>query len=374
MTTSDTELYDTLGVDPKAPEEEIRRAYRKLAREHHPDLNPGKPEAEEKFKSISAAYEILANNEKRALYDEFGKEALRGGFDPEQARAYERWAAANHHSRARPGEEVPYEFDLSDLLGVTRTRGNRGVPYPLNGEDLFATVELDFAAALHGTEVELQVPSRAPCEECAGSGASPNSQPKPCSICDGSGRTQVVRGPMRMMVGCSACGGTGHVREPCVRCHGAGYLTTQQSLRVRIPAGADNDDELRVRGKGTPGLIGGEPGDVVVRTHIKPHPFFQRDGLDLRLKLPVTLAEAQRGASVSVPTPTGPVQLKLPARTKQGTQLRLKSKGVHRGTARGDLYVTVDIRPPESDDPALAELLLQTERFYEHDLRRGIEL
>ncbi|MDB4975162.1 MAG: DnaJ-class molecular chaperone with C-terminal Zn finger domain [Myxococcaceae bacterium] len=374
---ADHDLYATLGVSKTASEDEIRKSYRKLAREHHPDVNPGKPEAEERFKAISAAYDVLSNKEKRALYDEFGHDGLRGGFDPEQARTYRHWADSSQSSRqAAGGAEVPFDFDLSDLFNQSRSRGKSAsqTPFPIDGEDLHASVELDLATALRGTEVELRVPSREPCEVCAGSGQKPGSEAKTCPTCQGSGREQVVRGPMRMMSTCHTCGGTGSMREPCDHCHGAGFVTSEQTLRVRIPAGADEGDELRVRGKGSPGLFGGAPGDVVIRTHVKQHRWFERKGLDLTLKLPVSVGEAFRGGSISVPTPTGAVQMRVPPRTQQGTQLRLKGKGVTRGSAHGDLYVVLDVRLPDSDDPALGEQLTKLDQFYSKNVREGVEL
>jgi len=240
----DTDLYATLGVAKTASEDEIRKAYRKLARQHHPDVNPGKPEAEDKFKAVAAAYDVLSNKEKRALYDEFGSEGLRGGFDPEQARSYRRWTDGREAGRRATGreEDLPFEFDLNDLFAQARARQ---ASFPIDGPDMAATVELDLASALRGTEVELRMPSE----------------------------------------------------------HASG--DEDHTLRVRIPAGADDGDELRVRGKGAPGINGGVPGDLVIRTRVKPHDFFQRHGLDLELRLPITLGEAVRGGPVSVPTPSG---------------------------------------------------------------------
>jgi curved DNA-binding protein len=310
---ADTDLYATLGVSKTASEDEIRKAYRKLARQHHPDVNPGKPEAEDKFKAVAAAYEVLSHQDRRALYDEFGAEGLRGGFDPEQARSYRRWSEGREAGRRATGQDqdLPFDFDLSDLFAQARARQGA---FPMDGQDLLATVELDLASALRGSEVELRVPA------------------------------------------------------------GVGTGGEEQTVRVRIPAGADDGDELRVRGKGAPGVNGGAPGDVVIRTQIKPHKYFERTGLDLKLRLPLTLGEATRGGPVSVPTPSGPVQLKIPPRSQQGAKLRLRGKGVARGKEQGDLYVMLDVRLPDSDDPALTELLAQTDRFYAGNVRQGVEL
>ena len=377
----EAELYATLGVTRTATEDEIKRSYRKLAREHHPDVNPGKPEAEARFKALSAATDVLSDKAKRALYDEFGMEGLRGGFDPEQARSYRRWADARRAGRgasddhhAGDGKDIPFDFDLSELFGQVRKRRSNEGPFPIDGEDLFATVELDLATALRGTELELRVPSRAPCAVCSGGGARPGSEPRTCPTCHGSGRMQAVQGPMRMMIACSACGGSGKLQEPCDNCHGQGFVNSEQVLRIRLPMGAAEGDELRVRGKGTPGLFGGAAGDVIIRTHVKPHPHFARDGLDLTLELPITLGEAHRGGSISVPTPSGPVQMKVPPRSQQGARLRLKGKGVTRGTSQGDLYIVLDVRLPDSDDSELSDKLADIDRFYSKNLREGVAL
>jgi molecular chaperone DnaJ len=363
------DLYAELGLSKDATEAQIRSAYRKLARQHHPDVNPGKPEAEEKFKKIAAAYDVLSNKEKRALYDEFGMEGLRGGFDADQARAYKHWSDGR---RATGSDgDVPYEFDLSDLMGG---RAARPGAWAMAGQDIGASVELDFKAALEGAEIELDIPTHEPCDVCAGSGERPDSEVRVCPECQGKGRTQAVHGPMRFMTTCMRCGGDGKVRDICARCAGQGMLATSHHVRVRIPAGADDGSELRVRGKGAPGLYGGPPGDLIVQTRVRPHPYYRREGLDLYLKLPVTIAEAYQGGSISVPAPGGTVQMKVPPRSQQGTKLRLKGKGVHRGESRGDLYVELDVRMPDQDNAALSEALRAIEESYSRPVRSGVEL
>ncbi len=367
------DLYAELGVQKGASEDEIRRAYRKLAREHHPDVNPGKPEAEDKFKRLSAAYDVLSNKEKRALYDEFGMEGIRSGFDPEQARAYKQWSEGRR-STGGFSDDVPFEFDLSDLMGSRGARKGRAPAWAMAGQDLEATVELDFKAALQGQEIALEIPTHEPCEVCAGSGEKPGSEARVCPDCQGKGRTQAVSGPMRFLSTCRRCGGDGKVHDPCERCGGEGMFQVAHTVRVRIPAGADDGSELRVRGKGAPGMLGGPPGDLIVHTRVRPHPYFRREGLDLYLELPVTLAEAYAGASISVPTPLGPVQMKVPPRTQQGAKLRLKGKGVKRGDQQGDLYVELDVKLPDQESPALVEALKASEAAYSRPVREGVEL
>ena len=364
------DLYAILGVAREAAPDEIRRAYRKLARKWHPDVNPGNPEAEERFKEISAANEVLSDPESRKRYDEFGEESLAGGFDPEKARAYRRWAESQR-ATAHDDGHVPFEFDIADLFW----RGGAGpTPRARGGRDVLVSVELDFVQALRGSEFEVRVPRAHTCETCAGSGNEPGTTPRVCEQCSGTGRTQAVRGPMRIMSFCPACGGTGQRRTPCHTCAGEGSTPVEEAVRVRISPGADDGTELRVRGKGELGTGGSPDGDLVVVTRVRPHPHFQRDGLDLTLQLPVTLDEAYCGARIDVPTPDGPVQMKVPPRSQPGTRLRLRGKGVERGKARGDLYVVLAVRLPEERDENLERALRDAAALYRRPVREGIEL
>lgn len=367
------DLYALLGVARTATGDQIRRAYRKLARQHHPDVNPGNQEAEEQFKKISAAYDVLSDAEKRKAYDEFGAESLKGGFDPERSRAYRQWSeaksAAGQAARGRV-DEVPFELDLDDILGGLGQRARRG---PQRPAEVVAEVELDFADALRGTELEARVPVARSCPTCHGSGDKPGSEVKTCAVCGGSGRVQVVEGPMRFMAPCRACGGDGRIGPPCPTCSGAGTVAGEERLRVRIPPGADDGSELRVRGR-VPGPPGAPPADLVIRTRVRPHPHFRREDLDLYLELPVTLDEAYSGATVEAPTPDGPVKLRIPPRSQPGTRLRLKGKGVARGEARGDLFVDVVPRLPDEVDESLAEALRSARPLYRRPVREGIAL
>ena len=363
-----TDPYATLGVTRTSSDDEIRRAYRKLARRWHPDVNPNDKQSEEKFKEISAAYEIVSNPERRKLYDEFGHEGLAGGFDPEKAREYRRWAERRQASGG--GTEIPYEFDLEDLFAQRAARPSG----PRAGRDLEAVVELDFVDALRGTEVEFRIPARKTCPTCHGSGDKPGTTRQTCKECNGTGRKQVVQGPLRMMTTCPVCDGSGKVGTPCPTCNGDGSIETDDKLKVRIPPGADDGSELRVRGRGAPGRDGGPAGDLIVRTRVRPHPVFSRHGLDLSLKLPVTVDEAYNGASVEVPTPDGPVTLKVPARSQTGTRLRLRGKGVARDGSRGDLYAELDVRVPDKEDEQLAAALRDSARLYSRPVRDGVRL
>jgi molecular chaperone DnaJ len=371
-----TDYYATLGVARGASADEIKRAYRKLARKHHPDVNPGDKGAEEKFKQLSAAYDVLSDKEKRSLYDEFGVEGLRGGFDPEQARAYKRWSEDRAASGAAREQDIPSDFDFGDLFGAhSRDTGRRSRrDFALAGEDLHVTVTLDFVTALRGTRVTVRGPALSTCPTCVGSGERPGSTAQTCPECDGTGKRQIARGPLNLTTVCPHCGGDGKVHEPCSSCAGAGVVHTEQTVEVRIPPGADDGSELRVRDKGGPGVGGGPPGDLLIRTQVEPHPYFTRDGLDLTLQLPVTFHEAYSGASIGVPTPTGVVQMKIPPRAQAGSKLRLRGKGVTRGSNVGDLYVQIQVLVPDRTDEALEAALRESDQLYSKPPREEIRL
>ncbi|MBA3454667.1 MAG: DnaJ domain-containing protein [Deltaproteobacteria bacterium] len=293
-------LYDTLGVKKDATSDAIRTAYRKLARKHHPDVNPGDKKAEETFKKISAAYEVLADDKKRAAYDEFGDEALHGGFDPGKAREYKKWQSTRQQRSSRfSGDDGPIEFDFGEMFG--RRRG------PQRGQDLHATIAIDLRQAIEGAEFSADIPG-------------------------------------------------------------------QGTVRVRIPKGADTGSTMRVPAKGSPGVNGGPPGDLVIETAVRPHPHLRRDGLDLYLTLPVTLDEAYLGATIDVPTFEGLVALKIPPRSQSHAKLRLRGKGVPKKETRGDLIVELDVRMPDQADDAFAEALRGAARLYSKPVREGVQL
>jgi molecular chaperone DnaJ len=368
------DLYKTLGVERSATADEIRSAYKKLARKHHPDVNPGDAKAEQRFKEVSAAYEVLSDADKRKNYDEFGEESLQSGFDPERARSYRQWSQARQ-AGGRPFEAESFDFDLDDLLGSFGGRAARGSPFeavPRRGADLRAVIELDFEQAIRGSEIEIQVPVSETCSTCSGSGEKPGTG-STCSVCGGSGHRQVARGPMRMSVTCENCGGGGRIAEPCTTCGGRGHVERNEPLKFRIPAGADDGSVLRIDGKGAPGARGGPRGDLVIETRVRPHPLFERDGLDLSLKLPVRIDEVYLGAEVEVPTFDGPIKLRIPPHSRPGSRLRARGKGVKRGGKHGDLYVELDMRWPDGDDPALSEAIQRAKDAYE-PIRKGIKL
>ncbi len=367
------DLYSLLGVAKGASDDDIKKAYRKLARKYHPDVNPENKKAEEKFKEVSAAYEVLSDSDKRKLYDEFGEEGLKGGFDPNQARAYQRWSerqAASGPGPSRRNLDPADLGDLSDFFGGFQ----RADPRPQRGSDIGAKVELDFVDALRGAEFQAQVPSQTSCKPCSGSGDEPGTSPKTCAHCDGSGKRQAIQGPMQFFTACANCGGTGSTRTPCRACAGAGAISGTDTITVRIPPGAEDGSHLTVKGKGAPGRNGGPPGNLIIETVVRAHPHFRREGLDLFLTLPVTVGEIYSGTGVEVPTPDGLVQMTVPARLQSGARLRLKGKGVSRKNKRGDLYVELDVRMPDQEDEDFAAAANAAADLYSKSVREDVRL
>jgi molecular chaperone DnaJ len=371
------DLYKDLGVSKTATADEIRKAYRKLARKHHPDVNPGKPEHADKFKKVASAYEVLSDEKKRKAYDEFGDDALRSGFDADKERAYQEQAKqAQRGGGGFRGGGFPggggggggdYDFDLGDLFGggmggaTTRTG-------PRQGEDVVARVDLDLPQAIRGIELSVDAPTGQQCTTCRGAGTLGGK----CTQCGGSGRVNAAQGPMRIVAACPKCGGTG--KEPCPTCQGTGVINGTRKVTVRIPAGADNGDRLRVPGVGAPGTRGGPPGDLYIEVNVRPHRHFRREGLDLTLTLPVTVDEAYTGATISVPTADGSVQLKVPPRSQTGQKLRLRGKGIKRGANTGDEYVELQVKLPDQEDAQFAEAAKAARAAYSKPVREEVTL
>jgi molecular chaperone DnaJ len=376
---AEKDLYSILGVSKSAKTDEIKRAYRKLARKYHPDVNPGDKDAEEKFKEVSAAFDVLGDEEKRKLYDEFGMDGLRGGFDPDQARAYTRWSEQSRRTGGFGGFRDMGDFaDLGsvfgDLFGGQFRERRAGAR---RGSDAEAEVTIDFLTAIRGGEINLRYENPVPCSRCGGSGQE-GVGGQSCSVCGGSGRQRVGQGPIDMSIPCQHCHGTG--REPgppCHVCRGSGTVRTESNLKVKIPAGIDDGERMRLAGKGNPGENNGQPGDLYLRVHVQPHPSIERKGRDLYMNLPVSVTEAIRGAKVSVPLPDGgSVTLRVPKRSQNGQKLRLRGKGVPgpKGGARGDLYVVLELRVPTAKDADLDKLASQMEAFYGSEVDRPTRL
>ncbi len=379
------DFYGALGVKKDATTEQIKKAYRKLARKYHPDVNPGNKEAEEKFKEISEAHDVLSDAEKRKIYDEFGEEGLRAGFDPEQARQYRHWQQAGgfggpggfaFHAHA-PGQDFKYsgfEDIFSDLFGSGK--GRSAATGPTRGSDVESALEIDFLTAIKGGTTRVTLQSNQACRSCGGNGRVSAPGNPVCRTCNGTGQTRVAQGPFNFNQMCPDCGGSGRAGETCTVCRGSGMVGGSETIDVSIPAGVNDGSRIRLAGKGQPGRNGGGPGDLYVMIHVRPHPVFTRDGDTLNVDIPVSVSEAMNGAEITVPTPGGSVQLKIPKGTRSGQRLRLKGKGVPnlKTKAPGDMFVTVRVQVPKSDDPEALSAARVLDRFYQGDLRRDVRL
>jgi molecular chaperone DnaJ len=357
----ETDYYDVLGVSPSASEKDISRAYRKLAKQHHPDANPGNREAEERFKSVSAAYDVLGDADKRKEYDEvrqmvasgvgpFGSGGFGGpgGFGPGGAEGFQ-----------------SFQFDestgFSDLLGGLFGRGNRGrrgrgprQAGPQRGADLETELHLDFLEAVHGVTTTVSFTADAVCSVCHGSGAKPGTTPDVCPQCGGSGEILVDQGPFSFSQVCPQCAGRGTiVKDPCPQCGGRGVERRHRDVKVRIPPGVDDGQRIRVPGRGAAGANGGPPGDLFVVVHVRPHPIFGRKGKDLTVRVPITFTEATLGTQVKVPTLDKPVTVKVPAGTESGKTVKVRGRGIATANGSpGDLLVTFDVVVPKKLDDA----------------------
>ena len=330
--------YKTLGVDKKASADEIKKAYRKLARQYHPDKNQGDDKAEERFKDIQQAYDVLSDEEKRKQYDQGG--GIFGGFDPGSFRT------------GQPGGGFGGIGDiLSDLFGGAGGAGTRGRPGPERGRDLETDVHISFEQAMEGAQVPVvaQVPSA--CPTCKGTGAKPGTTPQVCPRCQGRGMESQGQGLFSISQPCSKCGGTGtEIKDPCPTCHGAGQTRQIKRYRVNIPAGVKDGSRVRLAGKGEPGRRGGQAGDLYVITRVTDSPLFNRRGDNLEVDVPITIPEAIRGATVEVPTLSGSKRIRVPAGTQHGTVQRLRGEGPPRlnGKGRGDIHYRLTIDVPRS--------------------------
>jgi molecular chaperone DnaJ len=349
------DYYQVLGVAENATQKEITRAYRKLAKENHPDANPGR---EERFKEISTAYDVLGDADKRKEYDEVRRLGpMAGGF--------------GGFGDAGPGGgtfRVEDLGDLGDIFGglFGRGRGTRGPSSrgsgPQRGADLETELHLSFEDAVHGVTTSVNITSEAGCSVCHGSAAAPGTNPVPCPTCGGAGVVTDNQGLFGFSQPCTSCGGRGRLIEsPCSNCRGSGVERRPRSVKVRIPAGVQDRQRIRMKERGGPGRNGGPAGDLYVTVQVGSHPLFGRKGADLTLNVPVTFPEAALGADITVPTLEGsPVTLRVPPGTRSGRTFRVKGRGVANGRANGDLLVTVEVAVPthlsDAERRALEEL------------------
>lgn len=369
---AEKDLYGALGVKKTASDDEIKKAYRKLARRHHPDVNPGNKQAEEKFKEISEAYDVLSDPQKRKIYDEFGSIGLQSGFDPSRARAEREWTSAGAGSAAGGfGKYSNFEDIFGDLFGEGGRGGRRAVT---RGEDLELALDVELLDAVRGGTRTVSFRRRSTCGECAGVGGKGVST---CPECGGSGQVRLGGGPIAFGRTCLKCSGSGRiVAEPCPRCGGAGTVEETERLNVKIPAGVDEGSRIRLSGKGEPGSNGGPAGDLYITVSIRPHPLLERKGKDLYLDVPVTVGEAVLGASITVPTIDGDVSLRIPPASQSGQKLRLRGRGVKdaKGGTSGDQYVRLLVHVPKDGAERAREAVSTLEELYGESPRKNLRL
>ncbi len=337
---SKRDYYQVLEVTKSVDDGELKSAYRRLAMKYHPDRNPGDKVAEERFKEAAEAYAVLADAEKRSLYDRFGHAGVRsspgagpGGFDPS---VFSEFGDLN--------DILGNMFGFGDLFGGARRRGG-----PQRGADLRYDLEIAFEEAAKGTETAIQIPRQEACDTCSGTGAAPGSTPSTCSQCRGQGQVRYQQGFLTVARTCSLCRGTGKmITKPCATCRGDGRVTRERKLTVKIPAGIDTGQQLRLANEGEAGSGGGPAGHLYVVVHVQEHAFFRREGINLFCEIPVNFTTVALGGEIQVPTLDSTESVKVPEGTQTGTTLRLRGKGLPEvgGRTRGDLFATVQVQTP----------------------------
>ena len=347
------DYYEVLGIERNASDDEIKRAYRRLAKKYHPDLNPGDAEAEAKFKEINEAYNVLINPETRAQYDRFGHEGPTGqgfgGFD-------------------FGGIDDIFDMFFGGTGFGTGSRYRRNAP--VRGADIRYDLDISFEEAAFGTKKEIEVVRMEPCSECEGTGAKDGTQPVTCTVCNGTGEVSYAQntafGRFVNVRTCDRCNGEGTIiDEPCRRCHGRKKVRRARKISINVPAGIDNGQAITLRGEGETGERGGPPGDLYVYITVRPHKIFKRQGYDIYCDIPITFGQAALGAELQVPTLEGKIKYRIPEGTQTGTVFRLRNRGIShlRSNTRGDLYVKVNIEVPKRLNEKQRELIRQFEEI-----------
>lgn len=377
------DFYDVLGVKRDASEAEIKKAYRRLARKFHPDVNKNNKQAEKKFKEISEAYQVLGDEEKRSKYDRFGHNAFSAsGFDPRTAgpNAAQGFDFSNFDFSSTSGDRKGFSDILSDLFGRFRQQGDASDAFrqsePSRGQDLQYYMDLSFQDAVQGVSTIIGMQVNTPCQHCQGTGQEPGTQPMQCPECRGTGSTQASGNLFSVPRQCPRCNGTGMVAvTPCQKCKGLGTNADTAKIQVKIPPGVDSGSRIRLAGKGQPGQHGAPAGDLFIITRVKTHPFFERKGDNIYCEVPITVSEAALGAKIEVPTLDGTSLLRIPPGTASGTVLRLRSKGVPslKSKSRGDLFVKIKIVFPPVIDEDSKELYRSLSQRSSFNPRRELE-
>lgn len=380
------DFYEMLGVTRGADGDEIRKAYRKLARKYHPDLNPGDKASEERFKKVQEAYDVLSDDKKRKVYDQFGfysdnippngagPGAGTGpggmnfeGFDFNEFVRQQQAAGAGAGARQEGPGGGGFRSIFEQFFG---NMGRQGAPQAERGADLEYGLNVDFWQSIRGTQVKLNISRQETCETCHGTGSSGNNVAI-CPECDGTGNVTQMAGAMKFNLRCQRCGGTGRLKNACPTCRGEGTISHPDTVEVRIPQGVTSGSRLRVAGKGNAGVGGGPAGDLYITVRVEDHPFFKREGDNIQVQVPLTVSEAGLGAKIEVPTIDGRAILKIPQGTQNGQKFRLREKGIfnQRKNARGDEIVEVVLRAPNVNDERTRELLRELSQVQQEDIR-----
>jgi len=374
------QFYKELGVSKTAKTAEIKKAYRKQARKWHPDINPGNKEAEEKFKKVSSAYECLKDEKKRKLYDEFGEDGIKTGFNADATRQYKQWQSSKdkqaNYSSDNFGRYQSYEDIFGDAFGFSAGARCTGPKRAVTGNDLEYEMTIDFLSSLKGFKTDISLEKIVPCSECKETGFDPKSKTTICLKCGGSGQVNVSQGPMDFMTRCTACNGKGVTGKVCKKCRGTGEIKVVEKIKVAIPAGVKEGSKIRVAGKGGQGQNGGRNGNLYIIIHVKSHPLLTRNGSNLTIELPVTLYEIMAGGTVTVPTIDGKIKLKIPAESQNGQLLKLKGKGTInlKTKQKGDMFVKLKVVLPKTSDDKKLEEIKKLESLYKKDIRSAIKL
>jgi len=368
--TAKRDYYEVLGVKRGAPEAEIKKAFRKLARKYHPDINPGDKTSEHKFKELNEAYEVLSDPKKKQQYDQFGHAAFEQGFGQGPSYGpgpgFEGFSQGGQSFTGRGFEDI-----FGNIFGQRAARAGG----PQKGEDITYAVEIDLEDAIFGRTMQVDLRRDMTCSSCGGSGSQPGTSPRSCPTCMGTGRVSQGRGFMQFSQSCPTCHGAGTINpNPCMTCSGRGVVPKLDRINVKIPPGVDNGSKVRVAGMGEAGERGGSAGDVYIVTKVRPHSYFERKGDNLYSEASVTVKEAALGGKIEIPTVDGMVSLTVPQGAQTGQQLKLKDKGVPHlgGGGTGDHYVTIRVVTPTALSDRGKELLGELDRLHPSNPRQNI--